>query len=683
MSLINRRSGGFNWRPLLLWGGSVIALVLLIVIILFAAGGEVPSTATNPSTTAPAETTDPITVNVEYLGDPCRGYAFMSGEYMSLDPKDGHEKYVMGTSSAHSQNARIVLFDPVTLKSEDIEIPSDIGIWAMLYLPDYERLVVGTSGYYGYLHCLDMRARKWLPSLRLEWETYIWNLTRGGDGKVYGGSYPGGVLMCYDPEQHTLVSEGKAGSNPNNMYARLVQTLPNGNILVSVGVNEHETYLFDVKTRKMRQVFQQKEYADAVAEGVIRTSISNVGRFYYDADTLELLEGPLSDSDTPTNPRVARHVQNRKPYARYEELLPYPQECNFRTLKDGRVIGCFKQQIVIIEGEKVTFHDIDTEPPEMLIHSLAVADDGVVWFGAGFGNMVGYYDPKTGENWNSRPITRADGEVYGIVPLDGKVYFTAYVGGDHVVYDPKAPWDQFNNSNPKSLRSVESDKLQRPEAGSVLGPDGNIWTGWCSVYGVYGGGISRIDVQTGEVDAWFGLVPEQSIGHIAASDRYVYAVSHWMNSGLPYRFDEAFWLLRLDTDGNVVWREQFREKQMLGCMAVLNGRLYLTMRDRPDDTAKIIVYDEQTMEKLEEKVMHSLNGLGRYETEGTSIYALLPCCEDKLAMFVGKEIRLLDAETLEVLQTAKLPGAAGACAIGKDNTIYFSIDEKLYRIRFN
>ena len=109
---------------------------------------------------------------------------------------------------------------------------------------------------------------------------------------------------------------------------------------------------------------------------------------------------------------------------------------------------------------------------------MSVADVGVVWFGSGFGQTMGYYDPKTGESWNSPSVTRVNGEIYGVVPYNGQVYFTAYAGGDHVVYDPSKPWDQFNNVNPKTLQSVAPLKLGRPIAGSIMGPDGNIWTGW-------------------------------------------------------------------------------------------------------------------------------------------------------------------------------------------------------------
>jgi len=109
----------------------------------------------------------------------------------------------------------------------------------------------------------------------------------------------------------------------------------------------------------------------------------------------------------------------------------------------------------------------------------------------------------------------------------------------------------------------------------------------------------------------------------------------------------------------------------------------MSMRDRLDDAAKILVYDEETMEQVAEKSMNPLGGPGKYECEKKSIRAMLPYGEDKLVVFIDDEAKLVDAATLEILQTAKLPEMAGPCAIAKDQTVYFAIDEKLYRILFD
>lgn len=621
-------------------------------------------------------------MQVEYLGSPCKTFAFRCGEYIPADPKDGHEKYVMGTSGAHTKNVHIFFFDPDTLEAEDIETPGDIGIWALLYLPEYERLLVGTSGYYGWLHCLDMKTRTWMKSLRLDGQTYIWNLVRGSDGLVYGSNYPGCILYCYDPATHTLTSAGRVGSNPENMYARQVYTLPDGNLLISVGFHENGTFLFDIKTRQFRQVFSPGEFTDLVADGIIQTNRD--GKIYvYDAQTFALLEGPLDQFslESVKHPKTVNHLKNKLDN-KYAHLLPYPSECHMKKLKDGRIVGYFKQQMFLIKDNQITFHELKAAPPDMLIHALSVADDGIVWFGSGFAQTMGWYNPKTEEYWNSYSSTRINGEIYGVVPYNGQLYFTAYCGGDHIVYDPGKPWNQFENVNPKTLRSVEPLKMGRPIAGSIIGPDGNIWTGWSGTYGIYGGGISRLDVQTNEVTGWFGVVEGQSIRYMAAGRKYLYATSHWMNSGLPYRFNEKFKLLKLDTECNILWEKQFKLGQFPECLLALGGKLYMSMRDRLDGMAKILIYDEETMELVAEKVMNPLGGPGKYEMEKKSIRSLLPYGGDKLVVFIDDEAYLLDAITMEVLQTAQLPEMAEAYAISKDRIVYFSSDEKLYRISF-
>ena len=619
-------------------------------------------------------------MKVEWLGTPCRNFAFTCGEYIFDDPADGGEKYAISASSVRSKKGHVYLFDPNTLEIEDMELPGGTGSWGMIYLPEYGRLVVGNCGQPAGVHCLDLKTRRWMESMYLEGESYIWSMVRGKDGKVYVGSGNGCLLHSYDPAAHALTCEGRVSPDLENLNAHRVYVLPDGNLLVSVGFHENGTYLFDMKTRQFRQVLQKGEYTNVVSGEIIQTNVKGAA-YLYDANTLELLEGP----GIGNHPKLVAYLRSLLE-SQYGQLLPYKQECHMKRLKDGRIIGFFKQQVFIIRDGQVIFHDVKAIPPEMLLHSLAVADDGTLWFAAGFGQTMGSYDPRTGAVWNSPSVTKAAGEIYGIVPhSNGKVYFSAYVGGDHIVYDPKEPWDQFGNVNPKTLQSVTPQKMQRP-ATSILGPDGNVWTSWCGTYGIYGGGISRIDVNTNQVTGWFGVIPEQSICFMAASDKYLYATSHWLNSGLPYKFEDEFWLLRLDTDGNTVWSKQFKLGQYPEFLTVVSGRLYMSMRDRLDGMAKIFVYDEATMELLTVKNLGSLGAISKNEMEAGCVRGFLPYSEDKLVTFVDDKAHLMDAFTLEILQTAQLedtPSSFIGFAIGPDKSIYVALQEKLYRITFD
>ena len=64
------------------------------------------------------------------------------------------------------------------------------------------------------------------------------------------------------------------------MYSRLVHALPDGNLLISAGLKEWETHVFDVKTLHFRQVFEPGDYAEKVTDDLVLTTGKNGYRFY-------------------------------------------------------------------------------------------------------------------------------------------------------------------------------------------------------------------------------------------------------------------------------------------------------------------------------------------------------------------------------------------------------------------
>ena len=155
-----------------------------------------------------------------------------------------------------------------------------------------------------------------------------------------------------------------------------------------------------------------------------------------------------------------------------------------------------------------------------------------------------------------------------------------------------------------------------------------------------------------------------------------------MCSGLPYKFDQEFRLVQLDTECNILWSETYPKGQFPEHLAYVGGKLYMTLRDQLDGMAKIVVYDGKTMEKLAVKALNPLGEMFKNEVEKYTIRKLVAFGEDKLVAFVYDKAYLLDAATLEILQTAELPQMADTVAV-KDQTVYFSAETKLYRILFD
>jgi Gluconolactonase len=125
----------------------------------------------------------------KYLNDPCRNFCILASMAL-VDPVDGYEKFVL-SSFVDGGTGILVFIDRITGEGEVVALPGDEGAWALLNVNN-EKLLVGTCGLYGYRHKLDLKTRTWAEPLRDESETYIWNLVMGSDGRVYGGTWPGG-----------------------------------------------------------------------------------------------------------------------------------------------------------------------------------------------------------------------------------------------------------------------------------------------------------------------------------------------------------------------------------------------------------------------------------------------------------------------------------------------------------
>ncbi|MDG0813549.1 NHL repeat-containing protein [Cohnella rhizosphaerae] len=335
--------------------------------------------------------------------------------------------------------------------------------------------------------------------------------------------------MQYDPATHTLVNLGKVSDNPKNLYSRPVWGEAPGFIFVYYGFDTKGLKVYDIAKGTFQEFGRPEAEIREINDRFICTQTEGQLDFY-DPRTLQPLDDAgLADQLKPSKITLANGQQ-----------LP------FIELEDGR-LASFRGQDYFIVDKPSNPQDYDTPQPIALaqipakapvteIFTLVEDPKGRIWGASGFGQTIFRFDPATGEYWNSSSVCNEGGEVYGMVFVGDRLFTASYVGGDHTVYDPDQPWDQLNNVNPRTLRSV-GPRLIRPEGRSVRGPDGGIWTGWSANYGVYGGGLSRVDTETLEVENWYDPIPERAIASVAADDQYVYFTTHSGTSGLSTRHD--------------------------------------------------------------------------------------------------------------------------------------------------
>ncbi len=576
----------------------------------------------------------------ELLGQPCRNFQIL-GLTRCTDPRDGREKVVLANFAAGGTGT-LIFVDPRTGAGEQLELPGDNGAWALLDWRD-ERLLVGTCATYGYLHDLDLRTRTFAEPQRDPDETYIWNLCAGTDGKVYGGTYPGCVLLQFDPVARQLRNLGRVSDDAGNLYSRAVYSLP-GRLLIACGTAAPHLAIWDLASGRWQRFGEPGDAVHHVGEEVF-CLMRGGQRVFYDSRSLQPLAGDHSDRLAPP-PASSR----------------YPGTQWAVRLGDGRAF--------VVRGQEYYLDDGGDAPPRLLpiparppaTHILTIAADahGRIWGSSGFGQTIFRFDPATGESWNSPVVTFSSGEVYGIAPVGERLFLACYSGGNHVVYDPRLPWNQLDNVNPRTLAAV-GPALIRPAAKSVVGPDGHVWTGWMARYGVYGGGLSRVATDTLEVSSWSDPVPEQAIAGLAADDRHLYFVTSGSANGLRDR-EVPLHFVVFSPKGSIVWQHRFAPGQRLGPLAATGGLVTLAVDQR------LVVFSPAVWEFVDTVALPA------------ACQCLVPAWPGCLAAFCGDELWRVEPQTGRKEFGCRLPGRVYTAAMTPDGVLYCAIGASLYRI---
>ncbi|MBP1988589.1 hypothetical protein [Paenibacillus eucommiae] len=577
------------------------------------------------------------------VAEPCRNFNIL-GMTVFIDPQDGREKFVL-SNCIEGSTGNLIFIDTETGRGEVLQLPGDTGAWALLYLPQYGRLLVGTCESYGYLHSLDLKSRTWAKPLRHENELYIWNLALGSDGMVYGGTYPGCLLLRYDPERHTLDSMGRVSDNPRDQYSRTVYGGVPGHMVIIGGYDSSFLRAYHIGTRSFFDFGTPGAEVRQITDDFICTEYNGSFEFF-DPKTFSPISGEGLIEQLEMN-RLALPDGSNRPIIK---------------LASGSWAGVCGQDYFLADadGGRLDLRSIPVPTPPTAIHTVIADDNGMIWGATEFGQTIFSCNPEDGTYWNSSNVCNSGGEVYGMQLLESKLYLSAYAGGDHIVYDPQQPWDQLNNINPKTLRSVAPD-LIRPTGRTNLGPDGGIWTGWSASYGTYGGGLSRIDPSTQEVSSWYDPIPGQQVSGLTADKKHIYFATNGYASGLPYNDDVNCHFAVWSPEGRVVFKHAFPQGVKLGFVLAVGGRVLVPAG------SEMHLFDTHSMAFVDSIDMEQSSG------------ALVALDSERAAVF-GKDLLVLNVRTGRLERNCELPGHVHTAALTKSGDLYFAWKTILYRL---
>ncbi len=396
-------------------------------------------------------------------------------------------------------------------------------------------------------------AKRFVNNELIDGESYIWQLHKATDGKLYGGTWPNGKLVSYDPstgrfEDHGQMVEGEQyligvnGEFPDRVYC---------------GIGAHAQLVeYDTKTRTKRNLFGDRYKGREAFSQLKRVGDLLVALVYpqpvvlvIDPSKGEVLREilvPDQEDDFYRGNAKSITVRGNEIYFGMNpsnNLYKYNIEKEELGLvgKDlGGPIGLVGDHYLYLKTvtERYKIYDLETNKiikevqlkldtdDGMIVFSMNFGPDGKVYGGSFINQHLWVHDPASKTCKDLGVAINLGGQVNSMVPYKGKLYIGHYILATLSVYDPSKPWEPApaDNQNPRIIGSVgeEQDRIHD----MVVGTDGKIYLGTYPGKGRRGGSLTIFDPETERMEVHRDIIHLQSIRSLESSrDGIVYAGS--------------------------------------------------------------------------------------------------------------------------------------------------------------
>ncbi len=620
------------------------------------------------------------TLNVTRLAEPCRARQVLNGRVV-VDPVDGRERLWL-TNMNEDRGGELVSVDFENDTADVFVWPAGQGSWCVLPLPN-DRLAVSTY-YDGTFLLFDMRSREFVHVVDFPGESYIWDMTVGADGRVYGGTYAGARLGCFDTETGAFEDCGSPVEGTGNLYLRTVMATPTGDVACTFGYESPSLQVYRLATKRFEVLSDLACNLHANVRGHLFVSNAEEGLFALSGDAssraprLPLPACPVEEgwngvASFSTDERVYLTADGAHwRWTPGDDGLEMVFDVDLRggrvmdVSADGRIMGVRGQDYFVANpgDTDIELRRIPGESSGRPMHFLVGDSTGKLWAGPPFGQTVCSYTIATGEIRNTGAVVDAGGEVYGAAAVGGKLYTASYSGADFAVCDPSEPWDQWNGVNPRRIASTKDKNQCRPTGRMFLGADGFLYSGWQAAYGRYGGALARLDPRTDELTVWEDPLGDEPIMSLALDERHAYIGTGHGANGLPTRDgDGQFGVWSLERE-EVVFSCRMPGMSTVGCIGAMGGPSFALF---PEGDL-LHVFDADAMEFGSDLVAEAGGGWCEdiLRGDGFLLYAR--------GAWLVKVSADLSIETI-----GPLDNPVNRMAFGADGNLYYTSGPTLYR----
>jgi len=376
-------------------------------------------------------------------------------------------------------------------------LSSEMGSWG--FTVDHENRIYLGSYYNAHLLRFDPRTEKWEDLGRPAGgkESFICAVTTAPDGKIWGGTFPSAKLFSYDPK--TGVSEDFGRMDPDQFYCYPTAG-EDGLIYCAIQFEKMDIVVFDPekKTRTSLILGERRK------PGRVTLVRGKDGRIYSKL--------PISDQWFL--------VEEGK---RLVEVPPSGVPLVPKALPDGRVFSFVDNNLLRIENPATKERkeiSLKYEAVGAYIYVVGTGPDGKIYGSTMLPLQLFVYDPQNHSLANLGKASVANGEVYSLGSLDGKLYLCSYPEARLSVYDPGKPirFGDDEDANPRDLGPMGGD-LYRPRT-MITGPHGKVLIGGYPDYGLLGGAIAVYDPMKNEKRVYRHIIRNQSIASLAYIEKF-------------------------------------------------------------------------------------------------------------------------------------------------------------------
>ena len=541
----------------------------------------------------------------------------------------------------------VVAVDPAT---GDFQVfknpaPSEYGARTMVAGPD-GKIYLGTLPA-AHILCLDPKAGTLADLGRpSSTEQYIWDLGFGADGKLYGATYPQSKLVRYDPASGVLEDLGRM--DPTEQYAHYVAGSNDGFVYTGIGTSKANIAAYEIATGQHREILPtayQVVGQAFVYRGQDGKTYGSLGSWYFRLDGWTAT--PISASQA-----APQEVRNR--------------------LSDGRLVTVSDTSVMVTDPQTgaVARRTFNYRGNQLSIFRVGFGPDGALYASTVLPIHLLRWDPFAASFLQLGDL--GGGEIYSFLTRGDQLLLGAYSGlAPLMSYSPAQPFQPGTTGliNPYLMNYVGADSSWRPQA-MINGPDGAVYLGAVSGYGLLGGPLTMWDIDWGRVSTYTNLVQDESVVSLAVFDRMIVGGTTISGGGGSHPTQTSAKLFLYDVDSR---SKKFETVPVAGAgtiddLIVAPNRLVYGIAG-----SKLFVFDPVARQVVDTRSL---------PFSGTAYNSVTIAADGHIWGLATAGVFMIDPSTNVATLVAKSPASVTAGFAVDETGIYYASDATLYRYNF-